>query len=96
MVIALPAHCVHQSRSELDLMLELPEYRANFEIRLILLKKRLEECDAPVRISAPAAAAGSTSRSLRRCVSTTSPTDRPGCSLGRQRDSKVTTVLRRA
>jgi len=36
--------------AKLDPMLELPEYRDNFESRLILLKRRLEEHAAPVRI----------------------------------------------
>ncbi len=34
----------------LDPTLELPEFRDNFESRLILLKRRLEERDAPIRI----------------------------------------------
>jgi hypothetical protein len=34
----------------LDPTLELPEYRDNFENRLILLKRRLAERDAPIRI----------------------------------------------
>ena len=36
--------------AKLDKTLELPEYRDNFESRLILLKRRLEEHDAPIRI----------------------------------------------
>ena len=36
--------------AKLDPTLELPEYRDNFESRLILLKRRLEEHAAPVRI----------------------------------------------
>ncbi len=34
----------------LDPTLELPEFRDNFESRLILLKRRLDECHAPIRI----------------------------------------------
>lgn len=36
--------------AKLDPTLELPEYRDNFESRLILLKRRLDEQDAPIRI----------------------------------------------
>ena len=36
--------------AKLDKQLELPEYRDNFESRLILLKRRLEEHGAPIRI----------------------------------------------
>ena len=35
----------------LDQTLELPEYRDHFESRLILLKRRLAECAAPIRIA---------------------------------------------
>ena len=38
--------------AKLDKTLELPEYRDNFESRLILLKRRLEEHEAPIRILA--------------------------------------------
>jgi adenylate cyclase len=34
----------------LDPTLEMPEFRDNFESRLILLKRRLEERAAPIRI----------------------------------------------
>lgn len=38
--------------AKLDPTLELPPYRDNFESRLILLKRRLDEQDAPIRIHA--------------------------------------------
>lgn len=34
----------------LDPTLELPDFRDNFESRLILLKRRLDEHEAPIRI----------------------------------------------
>ena len=35
----------------LDPSLELPQFRDNFENRLVLLKRRLEERNAPIRIN---------------------------------------------
>lgn len=40
------------AEAKLDPTLELPPYRDNFESRLILLKRRLDEQDAPIRIHA--------------------------------------------
>jgi adenylate cyclase len=37
-------------KMRLDLAGELPDFRDNFESRLILLKRRLDERDAPIRI----------------------------------------------
>jgi len=41
---------VHHREIRLDPTLDLPDFRDNFESRLILLKRRLEEHDAPIRI----------------------------------------------